>query len=167
MAKHHFRLRPASPIRVVGQSRERCLAKPFGRRGRLKAGWRPKRVLRSERRARVRSGRRSSSARASGQRLDHPFGLSFRYLGRPKSYMLVRNVDCWAKPLLKSRSMRDPGFMNPIGASEPPDDSDRIVSGIFDLGFLLEQVCLGSPAPALSAELGSQRNTAPLARLLC
>ena len=57
--------------------------------GHPEAGWRPKRALRSERRARVRSGRRSSSARPSGRRLDHPSSLSSRYLGRPMSCALL------------------------------------------------------------------------------
>ena len=51
----------------------------------------------------------------------------------PRVARLVRNVVCWAEPLLGSRSMRDPGFMNPIGAPEPPGDSGRIVWGIFVL----------------------------------
>ena len=38
----------------------------------------------------------------------------FRYLGRPKSCALLRNVVCWAEPLLGAQSMRYPGFMNPI-----------------------------------------------------
>ena len=75
-------------------------------------------AFRSERQARVKSGRHFSSARAFGWRLDHPSGLSFRYLGWPKSCALVRNVVCWAKPLQGSRSTRDPGFMNPTGAPE-------------------------------------------------
>ena len=41
----------------------------------------------SERRARVGSERRSSLTRPSGRRLDRPSGLSFRYLGRPRSCM--------------------------------------------------------------------------------
>ena len=41
-------------------------------------------AFRSERRARVESGRRSSSVRPSGQRVDCPFGLSFGCLGRPR-----------------------------------------------------------------------------------
>ena len=60
-------------------------ARPFGRRGRPEVGWRPKRALRSERWAGVRSGRRSSSARPSGWRLDRPSGLSFMFLGWPRS----------------------------------------------------------------------------------
>jgi len=35
-------------------------------------------------RARVESEHCSSLARPSGQRLDHPSGLSFKYLGRPR-----------------------------------------------------------------------------------
>ena len=37
----------------------------------------------------------------------------FRYLGRPKSYALLTAFVCWAEPLLESRSMRDPRFINP------------------------------------------------------
>ena len=85
------------------------LARLFGRRGRPEAGWRPKRVLRSERWAEVGSRCCSSSARPSGRRLDRPSGLSFRYSGRPMSCAL----SVWAEPLLGSRSGRDPGFMNP------------------------------------------------------
>jgi hypothetical protein len=99
----------ASPVGDTGRSRKRCLARPFGQRGRPEAGWRPKRGLRSERRARVRNGCHSSSARPSGRRLDCPSGLLFRYLGRPRSCAL----SAWAEPLLGSRSARDPGFMNP------------------------------------------------------
>ena len=97
------------------------LARPFGRRGRPEVGRCWKRALfllceafRSERRAGVRSGRRSSSARPSGRRLDCPSGLSFKYLGPADELHVVRNVVCWAEPLLGSRSMRDPRFMNPI-----------------------------------------------------
>ena len=82
------------------------------RPGRPEAGWRPKRALRSERRARVESGRRFSSARPPGRRLDCPSGLSSRYFGPAHELRVARNVVYWAKPLLGSRSMRDPRFMN-------------------------------------------------------
>ena len=70
---------PRSETRVedVGQSRKRCLARPSSRRGRPEASWRPRRALRSERRAGVGSGCRSSSARSYSRRLDRPFGLLF------------------------------------------------------------------------------------------
>ena len=55
-------------------------------------------------------GSHSSSTKPSGQWLDHPPGLSFRYLGRPMSCALF----AWAEPLLETQSARDPGFMNPI-----------------------------------------------------
>ena len=42
-----------------------------------------------------------------------PFWSVVRFLGRPRSLRVVRNVVCWAELLLGSRSMRDPGFMNP------------------------------------------------------
>ena len=93
--------------------RKWCLARPSSRRGRPEAGWRPKRALRSERRAEVGSGCRSSSARPSGQRLDHPSGLSSRYFGPAYELRVTRNIVYWAEPLLGSWSMRDPGFMNP------------------------------------------------------
>ena len=67
---------------------------------------------RSERRARVGREHCFSLARSSGRRLDRPSGLSFRYLGRPRSY-IVRNVVCWAELLLESRSIKYLGFMNP------------------------------------------------------
>ena len=84
-------------------------------------------AFRSERRARVGSGRRSFLAWPSGRRLDRPSGLSSRYFGPAHELRVARNVVCWAEPLLESRSMRDPGFMNPTGAPEPPGDSGRIV----------------------------------------
>ena len=76
------------------------LARPSGRRGRPEAGWRPKRALRSERWAGVKNGRRSFSAKPSGQCLDRSSGLSFRYLGRPKSCALFAMLPtgpslCW------------------------------------------------------------------------
>ena len=108
----------------VGSS---ALARPSGRRGRPEAGWRPKRALRSERWAGVGSGRRSSSARPSGRKLDRPSGLSFRYLGRPRSCASFATLSTGPSLLLGSWSMRDPGFMNPTGAPEPPGDSCRIV----------------------------------------
>ena len=83
----------------AGRSRKFRLARPSSRRGRLEAGWRPKRVLRSERRAGVGSGRRSSLARSSGLRLDRPSGMSFRYLGRPKGCALFTALVYWAEPL--------------------------------------------------------------------
>ena len=46
---------------------------------------------------------------------------------------IVRNAVCWTELLLGSEPIRDPGFMNPIGALEPPGDSGRIVWGIFVL----------------------------------
>ena len=58
----------------------------------------------------------------------------FIYLGRPMSCAL----SAWAEPLLESRSTRDPGFMNPTGAPEPPGDSGRIVRGVFVSG----RVCM-------------------------
>jgi len=88
----------ASPVGEAGRSRKWCLARPSGRRGRPEAGWRPKGALRSERRARVGSGHRSSSARPFGRGSDRSSDLSFRYLGRPKSLCVVRNVICWSKP---------------------------------------------------------------------
>ena len=66
--------------------------------------------------------------RPSGRRPDCPSGpLCFRLLGRPMNYMLFS----WAEPWCGSRSPRDPGFMNPIGAPEPSGDLSRIVRGIF------------------------------------
>ena len=103
------RLIPVDSDRA-GRSWKRRWARPSGRRGRPEAGWRPKRALRSERRAGVGSGCHSSSARPFARRLDRPFGLSFRYLGRPMSCAL----SAWAEPLLESQSTRDPKFMSPI-----------------------------------------------------
>ena len=92
-------------------------------------GWCPKQVLRSERwakevdeRALVLLGRPPS------RRPDCPPGpLFLRLLGRPMDYMLFS----WAEPWRGSRSPRDPGFMNPTGAPEPPGDLSRIIRGIF------------------------------------
>ena len=68
--------------------------------------------------------------RPSGRRPDCPSApLCFRLLGRPTNYMLFS----WAEPWRRSRSPRDPGFMNPTGALEPPGDSGRIIQGIFIL----------------------------------
>ena len=94
-------------------------------------GWCPKRVLRSERwaeevdeRALVLLGR------PSGRGPGCPSGpLFFRLLGCPMNYVLFS----WAEPWRGSRSPRDPGFMNPTGAPEPPGDLSRIVRGIFVL----------------------------------
>ena len=41
--------------------------------------------------------------------------------------VLAYHSDTWAEPLLGSRSARDPRFMNPIGAPEPPGDLGKIV----------------------------------------
>ena len=76
-----------SPVREVGQSRKRALFL-LGR------------AFRSERQAGVGSKRCSSLARASGRRLDHPSGLSFKYLGQPKSCALLATLSgglslCW------------------------------------------------------------------------
>ena len=51
--------------------------------------------------------------------MDRPFALLF----------LDSRVELWRG----NRSLRDPGFMNPIGALETPGDSGRIVWGIFVL----------------------------------
>ena len=59
------------------------------------------------------SGRCSSWARPSGQLLDRPFALLF----------LDSQVELWHG----SRSPRDPGFMNPTRAPEPPSDLSRII----------------------------------------
>ena len=84
-----------------------CLARPSGRRGHSEVGRCQKRELFLlceafwwERRARVRSGRRSSLARPSSQRLDYPSGPSFRCLGRPMSCVLFTTLSagpslCW------------------------------------------------------------------------
>jgi len=53
--------------------------------------------------------------------------------GPAQELRVICNVVCWVVLLLGSRSMRDPGFMNPTGAPKPPDDSSRIVWGIFVL----------------------------------
>ena len=44
----------------------------------------------------------------------------------PRVCALVRNVVCWVEPLLGSRSMRDPGFMNPTHAIEVCYKQDQI-----------------------------------------
>ena len=68
--------------------------------------------------------------RPSGRRPDCPFGPScLRLLGRPTNYMLFS----WVEPWRRSWSSRDPRFMNPTGAPEPPGDLNRIVQGIFVL----------------------------------
>ena len=115
----------------VGSS---VLARPSGRRGRLEVGRCRKRALfllceafQVERRAEVGSGRRSSSARPSGRRLDRPSGLSFRYFGPAQELRVVRNVVCWVEPLLGSRSMRDPGFMNPTSVVEKEDPPCEVI----------------------------------------
>ena len=101
---------PGLPVgEAGGVGSERCssLARPFGRRCRSEVGRCQKRALfllceafRSERRARVGSGRRSSSARPSSQRLDCPPGLLFRCLGQPMSCALFATLSaglnlCW------------------------------------------------------------------------
>ena len=58
-----------SSVGDTGRSRKRCIGQAF----------------RSERRAGVGSRRRFSLARPFSRRLDRPSGLSFRYLGRPRS----------------------------------------------------------------------------------
>ena len=62
-----------------------------------------------------------------------PFWLVVQVFGPAQELHVVRNVVCWAKPLLGSQSMRDPGFMNLIGAPDSLGDSGRIVWGIFVL----------------------------------
>ena len=69
-------------------------------------------AFRSERRAGVGIECHSSLARPSGQRLDHPWPV-VRFFGPAQELRVVRNVVYWADSLLGSRSMRDPGFMNP------------------------------------------------------
>ena len=49
----------------------------------------------------------------------------------PRVCMLFATLSAGLSLLLGSRSMRDPGFMNPTRAPEPPGDSGRIVRGIF------------------------------------
>jgi len=73
---------------------------------------------------------RSQKTGIASPRSDLPVGdwitllaYSLDTLGRLMSCAL----SAWAKPLLGSRSARDPGFMNPTGALEPPGDSGRIV----------------------------------------
>jgi len=46
---------------------------------------------------------------------------------------VVRNIVRWTEHLLGSRSVRDPGVMNPTGGPEPLGDSGRVVWGIFVL----------------------------------
>ena len=91
---------PGLSVGEAGQSRKRALFL-FGQ------------AFRSESQAGVRSERCSSLARPSGRRLDRPSSLLISYLGQPRSLRVVRNVVCRVEPLLGSRSMRDPGFMNP------------------------------------------------------
>ena len=114
--------------RVRGRSRKRCFwpGLPVGEAVRRRAG---DRIERSGQRGGPESvnGRCSSLIWPSGRRLDHSPGLSLRYLGRPTSCVL----SAWVELLRGSRSPRDPGFMNPIGAPEPPGDLSRIVWGIF------------------------------------
>jgi len=55
------------------------------------------------------------------------------FFGLAQELHVVRSVVCWAELLLKSRAMRDLGFMNLTGALEPPGDSGRIVWGMFVL----------------------------------
>ena len=90
-------------------------------------------TFRSERRAGVGNERCSSLARPSCRRLDRPSGLSFKYLGQPRSCASFATLSTGASLLLGSWSMRDRGFMNPTGAPEPPGDSGRIIWGIFVL----------------------------------
>jgi len=80
-----------------GSEHRSSLARPSGRRGRLESE----------------ASTCSSLVRPSGRRLDRPSGLSFRYFGPAQELRFVRNIVCWAELLLGSKSMRDPGFMNP------------------------------------------------------
>ena len=83
--------------RWAGDGGERCssFVRPFGRRGGPE-----------------------SEAGAVPPRLGLPVGdwfvlLACRCFGPVHELRVVHNVVCWAEPLLGSRSMRDPGFMNP------------------------------------------------------
>jgi len=69
--------------------RRSALARPFGRRGRLKVGWRPKRALWSKRWPESEKRLSFSLARPSDRRLDCPSGLLFTYLGWPMSCTFV------------------------------------------------------------------------------
>ena len=80
------------PVKEAGRSRKRASSSPLpglpvgeAGRSRKRAPFLFGQAFRSERRAGVESERRSSLARPSGWRLDRPSGLSFRYLGRPRS----------------------------------------------------------------------------------
>ena len=57
------------------------------------------------------------------------FGQTFWSVTRPTFWPII--LDSWVEPWRGSRSPRDPGFMNPTGAPEPPGDLSRIVQGIF------------------------------------
>ena len=102
--------------------------------------WCLKRVLRSKRWAEEADGWAPIlTGRPSDRQLDYPSGLlCFSFLGCPMEYMLFS----WAEPGRGSWSSRDPRFMNPTGAPEPPGDLSRIVRGIFRL---LACTCRCSP----------------------
>ena len=70
---------PGLPVGEAVQRRAGDRSEPSGRRGGPESE----------------NGRRSSSARPSGQLLDRPSGLLFRYLGRSMS----RALFAWAEPL--------------------------------------------------------------------
>ena len=106
---------PTSPgRRDVGLESEVALwARPSDRRGRPEAsGGRSKCSDRSGGPKGSTSGRRSFRSRPSGRRLGRPSGLLY--------------LDSWAEPWHRSRSLRDPGFMNPTSmaykSSEQGDD---------------------------------------------
>ena len=87
--------------------------------------------------------------RPSGRRPDCPSGPScLRLLGRPTNYMLFS----WTEPWRRSRSLKDPGFMNPTGAPELPDDLSRIVRRIFVLPVGARERTRGCSPRAVRAE---------------
>ena len=123
---------PMSPrSESQGQSRKQC----FGPG--LLIGETARRLLVPRASASVRGGPKKLTSGRSFFRADLPVGdrtilpahCILRPLVRPMNNMLFS----WAEPWRRSRSLRDPGFVNPTGAPEPPGNSSRIVQGTFVL----------------------------------
>ena len=84
---------PGLPVGEVGRSRKRGLLVGEAGRSQKRAPFLLGQAFRSE--------------------IGSPFWPVVRYLGRPRSCASFAIVVGWAELLLRSRSIRDPGFMNP------------------------------------------------------
>ena len=74
------------------------------------------------------------------------------YCSRPLGWPMSCVLSVWAEPWRGSRSPRDPGFMNPTGAPEPPSDSGRIIWGILFLAAGARERTHGCNPRAVQAE---------------